>query len=93
MKGEVLGIDHDCSSLGGNRDEFELYIRGSINKSLGTVFAAPNIKISFPVIAEKEICEIEVERGNQRKFFAKIASEQVKYDIVKDYATLMNIVK
>jgi len=62
--GEILGLDSDYSSLkNGNKDTFEIHLRNLINSAFGKNFAATQISIGFPVVEEKEICEIKIGRG------------------------------
>lgn len=64
--GEVLGLEKDYRSLGGNRDEFELHLRNLLNKNFGKVFSTSNIKVSFHVIREEvEVCKIDIPKGNK----------------------------
>lgn len=61
--GNVLGLEHDYSSLKGAKDEFELHLRNLINKTFGVTFATNNLKITFPEIDETEFCVIEIKPG------------------------------
>ncbi|MCK4663579.1 MAG: DUF262 domain-containing protein [Bacteroidales bacterium] len=61
---EIIGLENDYNSLkDGNKDGFELHLRNLVNKSFGVDFAAENLKVSFPIIEEKEICVIEIKAG------------------------------
>lgn len=64
-EGEILGLEHDCSSLHGNKDEFELHLTNLIEKGFGATFAANNVKVTFPEISDQEICLIEIKKGNK----------------------------
>ena len=61
--GEVLGLEHDYSSLGGTKDEFELHLRNIINKAFGVSFAATGLGITFPEVFGHEICRMDIKRG------------------------------
>ena len=61
--GEILGLEQDYNSLKGNKDEFELHLRNLVNKSFGVGFAATGISVTFPAVAGKEICKIEIKRA------------------------------
>lgn len=62
--GEILGLDYDYSSLkDANKDNFELHLRNLINTAFGKEFAATQLQIKFPIVDEKEICEIDVKQG------------------------------
>ena len=58
--GEVLGLERDYSSLSGDRDKFERHLRGILQQKMGVAFTANKIRVQFPVIADKEICQIEI---------------------------------
>lgn len=61
--GEIVGLEDDYNSLkDGDKDKFELHLRNLLNKEYDREFAS-NIKISFPVIDEKEICVVEIPKG------------------------------
>lgn len=61
----VLGLEHDCSSLQGNRDEFELHLRNLLNSAFSVSFVAQNITVSFPVVNGEQICRIDIKRSNK----------------------------
>jgi hypothetical protein len=59
--GEVLGLEGDYHALGGaNRDKFELHLRNLLNGNFGTAFVTSKIKVSFPIVGELELCEMDV---------------------------------
>ena len=60
----VLGLEHDCSSLQGNRDEFELHLRNLLNSAFNVSFVAQNITVSFPIVSGEQICRIDIKRSN-----------------------------
>lgn len=62
-EGEILGLEHDYSSLNGTKDEFELHLRNLVNKSFGGSFAASNITVTFPTSGEREVCQIDIKRA------------------------------
>lgn len=35
-EGEILGIEHDCTTLAGTKDEFELHLRNLLNKAFAS---------------------------------------------------------
>ena len=58
--GQVLGLEHDYSSLGGvDRDKFELHLRNLFNQQFGTAFVTSKIKIKFHITEDKEVCQID----------------------------------
>ena len=60
--GEALGLENDYIALGNvDRDKFELHLRNIFDHSFDAAFSTTNINISFPKVAEQEICQIEVE--------------------------------
>lgn len=59
--GKIIGLEHDYHSLGDvDKDNFELHLRNLLNHNFGTGFVATKLKIAFPEIEEKEICQIEI---------------------------------
>ncbi|HOT96583.1 MAG TPA: DUF262 domain-containing protein [bacterium] len=59
--GKVLGLKHDYHSLGNvDKDKFELHLRNLLNQHFEKGFVATKIKISFPLVEDEEICQIEV---------------------------------
>lgn len=59
--GTVLGLEHDYVSLrDGNRDKFELHLRGLLNESLGRAFVAGKVQIRFHEVDGKDLCQVEV---------------------------------
>ncbi len=79
---EVIGLDNDYNTLkDGNKDGFEIHLRNLINKTIGTEFASTKIKISFPVIDDKEICLVEIKPGDQPIFI----EAKDKYGITREH--------
>lgn len=74
----ILGLAHDCSSLRGNRDEFELHLRNLLNSSFGVAFVTQNVTISFPTIDSVEICRVDVKRSNEPLFLQVADKHGVK---------------
>lgn len=62
---QVLGLEHDYSSLRGTKDEFELHLRNIINKAFGVSFATTNLHITFPSLEDQEICRIDIKEGKE----------------------------
>ncbi|MCD4726743.1 MAG: DUF262 domain-containing protein [Pirellulales bacterium] len=61
---ELIGLENDYNSLkDGNKDGFELHLRNLVNHAYGVEFASENLKISFPVIEETEICVVDIKPG------------------------------
>ena len=68
-QGEILGLEDDYKTLKEhNRDYFEIHLRNLINENFGKDFATTQLKISFPVIEDKEMCHIDIERGKTPKY-------------------------
>lgn len=62
--GEILGLDDDYNTLKeGSRDNFELHLRNLVNTAFSKEFAATQLSIKFPVIDDKEICEVDIKQG------------------------------
>ena len=67
--GEILGLDNDYNTLKEpNKDHFELHLRNLLNNNFGKEFSTTALKINFPVIDEKEICDIDIKAGNNPVF-------------------------
>ncbi|MHC1730263.1 MAG: DUF262 domain-containing protein [Syntrophobacteraceae bacterium] len=77
-EGEILGLEPDYTSLGGNKDEFELHLRNLVNKAFGKVYATGNITIRFQVSNGNEICKIDIKRGEEPLFVEAVDKHGVK---------------
>ncbi len=99
-EGDVLGLDYDFNSLGGNKDEFELHLRNLINSSFGKVFATNNLKIDFESINNKDVCVIDIKKSSKplyvevsenntksKKFYVRSGntSQELEINDVSDY--------
>jgi len=62
--GNVLGLENDYSSLSGDKDRFELHVRNLLNRSISESFVASKLSISFPLLADNEICQIDIKAAN-----------------------------
>lgn len=63
-EGEILGLQDDYNTLReADKDNFELHLRNLVNHAYSKDFATTNLKINFPVIDDKEICEIDIKSG------------------------------
>ncbi len=67
-EGELLGLDYDCTTLDGNKDEFELHLRNLVNKHFGVGFATSKLSVSFTTIEDKEICRIDINRADEPQY-------------------------
>lgn len=66
---EIIGLENDYNTLKeGTKDGFEIHLRNLINHHYGVEFASKFIRISFPVIEDKEICLIEIKPGDTPLF-------------------------
>lgn len=66
--GNILGLDKDIETLQKKDvDGFELHLRQIIKKYLGKSFEK-HLKISFPKIDEKEICNIKISKSGKPVF-------------------------
>jgi predicted HTH transcriptional regulator len=63
--GKVLGLDHDYTSLNGDKDEFELHLRNLVNDAFGKNFATSAITIKFYQINEMEFCKVVIKKGDK----------------------------
>jgi hypothetical protein len=58
--GGLLGLERDYTSLAGDRDKFERHLRNLLQQKMGVSFAANKLRVQFPVVADREICQIEI---------------------------------
>lgn len=64
--GEILGLEGDYHALGeADRDKFELHLRNLLNKHFGTSFVTSKVRVSFPLIGESEICQLDVQPASK----------------------------
>ncbi|GAA0547357.1 DUF3320 domain-containing protein [Rhizomicrobium palustre] len=62
--GIITGIESDISTLsGGNRDKFELHLTHLINSHFGPAFHATRLRLSFPILAGKTLCRVDVQKS------------------------------
>lgn len=99
--GEILGLDHDYTSLNGDKDKFELHIRNLINQEFGKSFCASGLSMQFERINDNEICIIDILKWNRplyleckdrngqktQKFYIRSGntSQELKLDELYDY--------
>lgn len=79
-EGEILGLEHDYTSLDGNKDEFELHLRNLVNKSFGVLFSASNLIVSFPQFDDKEVCKIEIKKAIAPQYLTTTDKSGVKIE-------------
>ena len=72
--GVVLGLERDYTSLDGDRDKFERHLRNLLQQKMGVSFTANKLRVQFPVISDKEICQIEIAPA-QKPIVVKIAEK------------------
>lgn len=63
--GAVLGLENDYASLSGDRDRFELHLRNLLNQHLGKPFVASKVVVSFPLVGDIEVCQIDISPADQ----------------------------
>lgn len=64
--GEVEGLDADYATIkGGDKDGFELHLLNLVTSAYGSEVATTGVKVSFPAVDDKEICQIEVRPGHK----------------------------
>jgi len=79
--GTVLGLEHDYASLkDGDKDAFELHLRGLCKAAFGGPFAATCIKAKFPVIEDREICQVEIQPSPKQIILAVADKNGVKHE-------------
>lgn len=72
---EAVGLDYDYNTLrDGDRDKFEIHLRNLINEAYGVEFATNNISINFEVIDDKEVCIVDIVRGD-KPLYAKMTDK------------------
>lgn len=76
--GNILGLEKDYRSLGGNKDEFESHLRNLLNKHFGKVNSISNLKVSFHAISDQEICEVQISAGNKPLYLEVIDDKDQK---------------
>ena len=64
--GEILGLDkdYDCLKEPG-KDYYELHLRTLLSNMFGVAYPVSHIKVDFPVIDGKEICRINIRKGEE----------------------------
>lgn len=61
---EVEGLEPDYATLQSNdKDAFELHLLNLVTGEYGTDAATTGVRVSFPIVQEKEICMVEVLPG------------------------------
>ena len=100
--GEILGLEEDYNSLKeANKDFIELPLSNLINNNFGKEFAITGINVKFPILEEKELCEIDIQAGSkplfvevtdknglkQKKFYVRSgnSSQELAIDEVSSY--------
>ena len=74
--GEILGLEHDYSTLKhANQDFFELHLRTLIETYYGNAFSAESIRIDFIVEDGKDICIVYISKGRE-PVYTKITNKQ-----------------
>ena len=73
--GEVIGMAKDYSSIGGDREEFSLYLKNLIDEQFGENFCRDNLKIEFFVINDLDICRIEVSGSKVPVFIPRFSDK------------------
>lgn len=70
---EAIGLEADYNTLeNGDKDKFELHLRNLVNKAYGIEFTTNNIAVSFPEIDDKEICVVEIKKGEKPLYAIRI---------------------
>lgn len=67
--GEILGLEYDYDVMRERgKDCFELHLRNLINAEYGIEYATNYLSVNFPRVNGKEICIVEVKRGEKPLF-------------------------
>jgi hypothetical protein len=101
--GKVLGLEGDYLALGGaNRDKFELHLRNVLNENFGAAFVASRLTVSFPIVDNIEICQVDVQPAKtpvviklkdkngqaQQKFYVRSGNSSQELSLVEMQAYL-----
>lgn len=70
-EGKVLGLAMDYSSIGGDKEEFEIYFIKQLTDEFSNSFVEKNIKIDFFKIENEDVCRIEIKGNNKPVFIHK----------------------
>ena len=74
--GEIIGLDHDYSTLKQpNKDFFELHLRTLVETYYGNAFSAENIRIDFVEEDGKDICIVYISKSRE-PVYSKITNKQ-----------------
>jgi hypothetical protein len=74
---EIVGLENDYSTMrDGTKDGFEIHLRNLINQAYGVEFAA-SLKITFPMLDDKEICVVTIPRG-KKPLFTQVDDNGIK---------------
>jgi uncharacterized protein with ParB-like and HNH nuclease domain len=77
--GEILGLQSDYDTLKeANKDHFELHLQNIVNSAYGKDFTTRHMKVSFPVIEEVEVCEIDIIAGTKPLYLEVISNNGQK---------------
>ena len=49
---------------GEDKDVFEVILRNTIESAFGNSFSSLRLKVSFPIVANNEICRIDVDKNS-----------------------------
>jgi len=99
---DIIGLEYDYNTLKiGDKDNYELHLRNLINSNFGKEFATIHLKVNFPKIDDIEICEIDINKGNNplyleitdkngqkhKKFYVRSgnSSQELEIDEVASY--------
>ncbi len=77
-EGEVIGLEPDYGTFKEpNKDHFELHMSNIVNNAFGKEFAASNLNIRFPIVDDKEICEVDIKAGN-KPLYIEVTDKSMK---------------
>ena len=67
--GTILGLENDYSCLKeSGTDFYELHLRTLLSNMFGVAYPVSHIKIDFPVMSGKEICRVQIRKGDEPLF-------------------------
>ena len=76
--GKILGLGNDIATLKKqNIDYFELHLRNLLNQTFGVNYTTRNVEILFPEIEGKNICVVNIKKG-EKPLFITVHDKQGK---------------
>ena len=61
--GSVTGLGPDLNTFAGSRDKFDLHLTNLIKERFSESFRAGCVSVSYPMVEDKAICQVDVKRS------------------------------